>query len=854
MFRPGPSATMGNQKVYSYVHQKNKLQVLLCPITGSSVTAYMRAVKAGSRDESSNTPTGAAHFIEHMSFRINNGKIWDLASKGDTINAETNMDSTRFYVVHLPEQTEETIKIDAARFRSSAVPSAKLTVERAAVLNELERGQQAGNQMFQTTSAVAILKHPYHHSTIGTKADIMATTAADMQHFRSKYYVPNNTTLIFVGKMHPEEILNMVETHFGSLSMGNDCERVGSPEPPQNGARSVELCIPAPCPMTCMAFRAPSAATKSGIVLKCISRLLFHRGEGRAKELIDDLVVHDVSTYSPRQLDPYLWFFHATQERTSEDIRTDTVSKMMSVLQSFETVKVSAAELEHVKGSMLDEWNRSTESAQDIMEEIGRSVSIGNWKDFQDKKTTLESITVQDISKVASDIFDRKNMTVTFVIPTAKRNEQKTGDDKMTTLQTSMSPAIQDLMVEQKKTDWKLQKLSPTISVIHQPRAQYVRAILSARFSPAEHDMASLLVASIRSPQKSQEFNALLMSLHAERDVTHDHEYIHLNMQLPIKGIAKAGETILKKDWLNSNFDEHLLEIHKRHLCSELMSRKNDQTYQNKKEFINTLFEKTQYNIPLTERISRITKITTTILAEFHKKFIKNSPTHVTLVAPSTGAIAELGQIFNSKGSPPLSTLEWTSLPRKDTQIRKNLPGYGSAAIMIGQTVSNKITLKEKIALKAAIEILGGGMTGRLMHVVREQKGLGTYGIYANLQNVSERTDHIFCIQGTFSPTSLDEGLSCVKELVQNWHRDGISEHELTAAKSAMVGKMKIAMDDVDQLADIMLKYILEQKNPNVAIQNFEKNVALIDTEFVNKTIKKCINPQKFAEVVIGTV
>ena len=129
------------------------MTVLLCPIENSKVCAYMRVINAGSKDEDACVPTGAAHFIEHMSFRIQNGKIWSLASKGDVINAETNMDSTRFYVVHLPHQTKETIQIDAERFSTNAVPKDKVSVERNAVMNELERGERASNKMFRMTSS-----------------------------------------------------------------------------------------------------------------------------------------------------------------------------------------------------------------------------------------------------------------------------------------------------------------------------------------------------------------------------------------------------------------------------------------------------------------------------------------------------------------------------------------------------------------------------------------------------------------------------------------------------------------------------------------------------------------------------
>ena len=55
---------------------------------------------------------------------------------------------------------------------------------------------------------------------------------------------------------------------------------------------------------------------------------------------------------------------------------------MFEVLQSFITHKVDQGTLTQVKNSMADDWNRSTESVQDIMNEIGRSVLMGNWKDF----------------------------------------------------------------------------------------------------------------------------------------------------------------------------------------------------------------------------------------------------------------------------------------------------------------------------------------------------------------------------------------------------------------------------------------------------------------------------------------
>jgi predicted Zn-dependent peptidase len=198
--------------------------------------------------------------------------------------------------------------------------------------------------------------------------------------------------------------------------------------------------------------------------------------------------------------------------------------------------------------------------------------------------------------------------------------------------------------------------------------------------------------------------------------------------------------------------------------------------------------------------------------------------------------------------------LEWESKERAASSVQKSLPGYGSAAIMMGQTVSVQMSHKEKVALQCAASILGGGMTGRLMHTIREQRGLGTYGIYATMQTVSPSTDHIICIQGTFSPSSLKEGVETTKELVQEWQAHGVTPNELANAKERMVGSRIIAIDEVDQLGSMVLKCVLEEKDPITEFKNFKDTVESLTLADVNNTLLKYVDPTKFTEVIIGTV
>jgi len=845
MWLPGCCIKMSSYDVYSYTHSQNQLQVLLCPVLDSRVCAYMRAVKAGSKNENGCVPMGAAHFIEHMSFRVQDGKIWSLASKGDVINAETNMDSTRFYVVHLPHQTSETIRIDADRYKSAAVPADKVPIERNAVLNELERGQRAGNKMFQMTSSLAILEHPYHHSTIGTKFDVTNTSAEDMERFRQKYYVPNNTTLIFCGKFDPQQILANVHSNFGEIP-ARPIDQGLTPEPVQCGKRTTELHIEAPCPMICMAFPQPKGNSKESIILQCIARLTWHNNEGRAKTLVEKNVLHDVSTYSPRQLEPYLWYFHGTMESGSNTYEAE--EKMFHTLQTFITHPVSFDELNSVKISMKDEWSRGLESVTDMMNELGRGVSMGNWKDVAERVCQLESIAPIDIKSVAELMFRKHRMTVTHVKPSKNKFVEAIATEPKHVVQKK-SPVTLETPKGSKKEMWSVKSLSKCTNMLHVPRAKYVRVTLSARFSPALHDMASIFVSNL-----GQNLTSALTKMHAERDFSHDHEFIHMTMSMPAdtKTLKNASKVMFGQEWMKPTFSYNCLEQKKRHIIAEMNSLRQDQGHQVKSNFIKLLFKQTMYHIPLNVRTDRIQNLKLSDLHSFHSKWIDTSETFVTMVTPSVDFAVVLGEIFPAHEKRSQQTLEWESLPRKAVSNHIQLEGYGSFQVMLGQTVPVKSDTPEVIALQCAVEILGGGMTGRLMHTVREQRGLGTYGLYSVLQHVSPKTDAIFCIQGTFSPNSVKEGLECTKTLLREWQTHGVTPVELQNAKDRMIGSRVIASDSVDHLHGIVVQSIIKGKDPEKDFYDFEQQVNALEIESVNTTLKKLIDPTKMVEIVVG--
>ena len=175
--------------------------------------------------------------------------------------------------------------------------------------------------------------------------------------------------------------------------------------------------------------------------------------------------------------------FHGTYGDTSPKYSTRYRNENARDSKTFATQKVSQETLDNLKIAMKDNWNRSMESVTDVMEELGRGASMGNWKDFAARAATLDQITTNDIQRVAQATFRRSNMTVTHVIPT-KRAPEPLQVNKMAIGQMKTAPAVTDIQfASDSQPNWKVSSLNENVNVLTVPKAAYVRATLSARFS-----------------------------------------------------------------------------------------------------------------------------------------------------------------------------------------------------------------------------------------------------------------------------------------------------------------------------------------------------------------------------------
>jgi predicted Zn-dependent peptidase len=236
----------------------------------------------------------------------------------------------------------------------------KLDTQRDVVQNE--RRWSMDNQPYGTwwerLPALAFpVGHPFHHSLIGSMADLDAASLDDIAHFFETYYTPDNAVLTVAGDFDAGEARRMVERHFGPIPRG-----AGKPALPDmtvpptfGGALREVVADDVMLPRLFLAFRSPVfgsdayyAASVAGAILGMRKGSRLHRALVRERQIAaeaqaftydlakgSDLLVVDVTARPETTVEALEEAVHAEIDRIHRDGVTDAeVARAVTLIET----------------------------------------------------------------------------------------------------------------------------------------------------------------------------------------------------------------------------------------------------------------------------------------------------------------------------------------------------------------------------------------------------------------------------------------------------------------------------------------------------------------------------------------
>ncbi|MEZ0495832.1 M16 family metallopeptidase [Sphingomonas sp. IW22] len=217
----------------------NGLRVLVHTDRKAPVVAVSVWYDVGSKHEPKGK-TGFAHLFEHLMFNGTENVPGDffepMRSAGATdMNGTTSFDRTNYF------ETVPRAALDRALFMESdrmghllgAVTQGVLDEQRGVVQNEKRQGdnQPYGLVRYKMSEGLFPVGHPYHHSTIGSMADLQAASLADVKTWFRSYYGPNNAVIALAGDIDVATARPLMEKYFGGIPRGPEVKAPPAPVP-----------------------------------------------------------------------------------------------------------------------------------------------------------------------------------------------------------------------------------------------------------------------------------------------------------------------------------------------------------------------------------------------------------------------------------------------------------------------------------------------------------------------------------------------------------------------------------------------------------------------------------------------
>ena len=398
---------------------ENGLEIIVWPDHDIPNVALYYFVRAGGRNEYPGI-TGLSHFFEHMMFNgtedLEPGEFDRIMeAAGGQNNAYTSNDVT-VYQDWFPRSALEVIfELESERLQYLAFDPEAIESERGVIVSERRTRVDNNNisKLLEQVRATAYVAHPYQFPIIGWPSDIESWTKEDLERFYKTYYAPNNITMVVVGDVTPEEILDLAEEYLEDIPSQDPPADVRTVEPEQTGERRIVIEADAQTPMLHLAFHAGRAADPATLPMSLLLNILVDGDSSRLHRLLveEEQLAISIGGFQYEGFDPGLVYLYATLPPGGDLVQLET--RIFEELARVADEGVSNEELAKARNIALADFWRSMATISGKASGIGEAaVFHGGFEQLFERPEQVEAVSADDLRAAAQSVFRRGNATV----------------------------------------------------------------------------------------------------------------------------------------------------------------------------------------------------------------------------------------------------------------------------------------------------------------------------------------------------------------------------------------------------------------------------------------------------------
>jgi zinc protease len=298
------------------------------------------------------------------------------------------------------------------------------------------------------------------------------------------------------------------------------------------------------------------------------------------------------------------------------------------------------------------------------------------------------------------------------------------------------------------------------------------------------------------------------------------------------------------------DFPQDVLVREKARIISGLQESATQPESISSKEFMKALYGSHPYSLDESGEVDTVAKITRDDLQNFYKQHYGAKGAVVAIIGDLTRAQAGVIAESISAGLPKaavVNPIPAVTLPTQPLEKRIAHPASQSH-ILLGYP-GIKRGDPDLFPLYVGNYVLGGGgFVSRLTEEVREKRGL-VYSVYSYFMPMAEPGPFQLGLQT--KKDQAEDALKLVKETLDNFIKNGITEAELKAAKANIIGGFPMRIDSNSKILDY-LAVIGFYKLPLNYLDEYNSNVEKVTVAQIKDAFSRRLKTENFVTIIVG--
>lgn len=386
-------------------------------------------VGVGGRFEDEATK-GAAHFLEHILFR---GSLkypcheikGSIEGVGGSLNAFTGEEQTCFYARVPAKHFDLTVDILCDMVFFPMIQKNDLEKERGIILEEIKMYADLPQyRVLEMLDAMVWPGHPLGQSLAGSKETVGSMTRTDLRDFHRRHYAPDNIVISVCGNFSHERLEELLEaklTNFSSQEKVEFLKFNASQKKPQTAffrKKTEQMHLALGMPSLCAEHPDIYALAVLNIIL----------GGNMSSRLFDELrekrgLAYSIYSTTRTYADTGMFMVKAGVDNKK---LVEAVALIGKILRQLRRGKVSTDEFVRAREYYSGQFVLGLEDATEHMMWIGESmIERDRIRTLGEVVSRINSLTPDDIRRVASDILKEKLFNLAVVGPIEDSQEQE---------------------------------------------------------------------------------------------------------------------------------------------------------------------------------------------------------------------------------------------------------------------------------------------------------------------------------------------------------------------------------------------------------------------------------------------